>query len=317
MSFAQFPEQKTVVRLLQRSLDRGRLSHAYLFSGSPLGDLESMARTLAKTLNCLHPPLRGTAGTALECCDGCQNCCKIDEGNHADVQWLRPESKSRVITIDQIRDLMQTIYLKPLEADWKVAAIVAADRLNVQAANAFLKTLEEPPAKSIVLLLSTEPERVLETISSRCLRLTFASEGGFRLDEAQTKWLACFIEMADSEQKGLLRRYKLLSIILTKLTQMKAEIEKALSSRSPLARYKDIEPPLREKWEEELTAAIEAEYRRQRAEVLLLLEWWFRDLWLQKLGMSEHLAFPSLGGAGHAVSQRVTPKEATNNLEIL
>lgn len=317
MSFVQFQEQQTVVRLLQRSLDRGRLSHAYLFSGSPLGDLESMARTLAKTLNCLHPPVRGTTGAPLDCCDGCQICRKIDESNHADVHWLRPESKSRVITIDQIRNLMQTIYLKPLEAKWKVTAIVAADRLNVQAANAFLKTLEEPPANSIVLLLSSEPERVLETISSRCLRLTFASEGGIRLDEGQTNWLTHFGEMAASQQKGLLNRYKLLSVILTKLTQMKAEIEKALASRSPLTRHKDIEPQLREKWEDELTASIEAEYRRQRAEILLLLEWWFRDLWLQKLGTSEHLTFPWLGEAGCAVSDRITAKEAMKNLEIL
>ena len=69
---------------------------------------------------------------------------KIEGGNHADIHWIRPESKSRVITVDQMRELMQEINLKPTEAEYKVAVIVCADRLNVSAANAFLKTLEEP-----------------------------------------------------------------------------------------------------------------------------------------------------------------------------
>ena len=74
-------------------------------------------------------------------------CRKIDHETHADIHWARPESKSRVITVEQMRDLMQQIQLKPTEAEYKVTIIAGADRLNPQAANAFLKTLEEPPAK--------------------------------------------------------------------------------------------------------------------------------------------------------------------------
>src|SRR5271170_6380223 len=161
MAFKDFPEQTQGVELLQRSLARGRLGHAYLFSGDQLEELESLARTLAKTLNCQNPIKQN--GVAVDCCDECLNCRKIENGNHADIHWARPESKSRVITIDQTRDLMQQIQLKPTEAEHKVAIIVAADRLNPQAANAFLKTLEEPPAKSVLILLSTEPQRILET----------------------------------------------------------------------------------------------------------------------------------------------------------
>src|SRR5262249_7818336 len=129
MSFADFPAQQDVVTLLQRSLDRGRLGHAYLFSGPALGELEAVARTLAKALNCEQPPRRGESGLALEACDQCASCRKIDGENHPDVLWTRPESKSRVITIDQIRDLMQTVHLKPTQARFKVGIIVAADRL--------------------------------------------------------------------------------------------------------------------------------------------------------------------------------------------
>src|SRR5215831_9404682 len=109
MSFAQFPQQKQVVGLLQRSLERGRLSHAYLFSGTDLSELEGVARTLAKTLNCSQPVRRRHSAFQSDCCDQCLSCRKIDEQNHPDVQWVRPESKSRIITIDQMRELMQTI----------------------------------------------------------------------------------------------------------------------------------------------------------------------------------------------------------------
>src|ERR1019366_1241991 len=166
MSFKDFPEQVQGVELLQRSLERGRLAHAYLFTGTHVDELEGIARALAKTLNCLKPVRKN--GVAVDSCDRCVNCQKVAGDIHADVHWIRAESKSRIITVEQMRDLMQQINLKPTDAEYKVAVIVGADRLNVQAANAFLKTLEEPPARSVLILLSTEPQRLLETILSRC-----------------------------------------------------------------------------------------------------------------------------------------------------
>src|SRR5207245_4859224 len=130
--------------------------------------------------------------------------------------------KSSVITSDQMRELMQAIFLKPTEAEYKVAVIVAADRLNIQAANAFLKTLERPPAKSVLIFLRTEPQRLLETILSRCLRLNFAGEGAARFDPAQLDWLVKSSEMAAAEQKSLLGRYRLMDVLLQRLSEMKA-----------------------------------------------------------------------------------------------
>src|SRR3989449_9744430 len=202
MAFKDFPEQQDVVQLLQRSLERGRLAHAYLFCGADLAELEAVARTLAKTLDCEKPPRRGASGLALDSCDACLSCRKIDSDNHPDVLWVRPESKLRVITIDQMRELMQTIHLKPAQAALKVAVIVAADRLNVQAANAFLKTLEEPPPKSILTLLTTDPQRMLETVRSRCLRLRFVTEAEPQASAEQKTWLNEFSQMAAAEQKG-------------------------------------------------------------------------------------------------------------------
>src|SRR5437870_4412144 len=111
MAFKDFPSQSQGVQLLQRSLERGRLAHAYLFTGHQLDELEDIARTLAKTLNCQHPVKKTAA--AIDCCERCVSCRKIENGNHADVHWVRPESKSRIVTIEQIRELMREIQLKP------------------------------------------------------------------------------------------------------------------------------------------------------------------------------------------------------------
>jgi len=315
MAFKQFPRQSQGVQLLQRSLARGRLGHAYLFAGHQLEELESLARTLAKTLNCRRPVKTG--GVATDCCDDCPVCRKIDNDTHADMHWARPESKSRVVTIEQVRELMREIQLKPTEAEYKVAIITAADRLNTQAANAFLKTLEEPPAKSVLILLSTEPQRMLETILSRCLRLNFAGEAVRPLDPAQSEWLAQFGALAASEQKTLLGRYRLLDALLQKLGEIKSGVEQTLTARSPLQHYEDVEKELRERWEDELAAAIEAEYRRQRADLLLLVQWWLRDVWLSTLASGKELLnFPKIEGAD-AVARRLTPRRARENLRIL
>jgi DNA polymerase-3 subunit delta' len=325
MAFKDFAGQPQGIGLLQRSLERGRLAHAYLFSGDRLEELETLGKTLAKTLNCQNPIKKG--GAAIDCCDKCAHCQKIENLAHSDVHWARPESKSRVVTIEQIRDLMQQIYLKPAEAAFKVALIVAADRLNTAAANAFLKTLEEPPANSILILLTTEPQRILETILSRCLRLRFGGDGK-QWDPLALQWLTGFSEMAASDQKSLLGRYRLMDVLLRRLTDLKTAIESVLTERSPLQRYKDVEKNLEEKWEEELKAAIEAEYRRQRGDLLLVLQWWLRDVWLHVLGTKadvtgssgsharDLLNFPQLTGSKR-VAQRLSPKQAVENLQIM
>ena len=216
-----------------------------------------------------------------------------------------------------MRELMREIQLKPTEAEFKVAIIAGADRLNAQAANAFLKTLEEPPAKSVLILLSTEPQRILETILSRCLRLNFYGDGKRELNPAETEWLEKFGALAASEQKTLLGRYRLLDALLQKLGEIRARMEESLAARSPLEKYDEVEKDLREKWEDELAAAIEAEYRRQRADLLLLVQWWLRDVWLHSLAAGKELLnFPEIAGA-EAVARRLSPRQALENLQTL
>ena len=317
MAFKDHPQFGQGIELLQRSLDRGRLGHGYLFAGGELDDLEALARQLAKTLNCEHPSRVGQGGVTLDCCDACRSCQKIEGGNHPDVHWARPESKSRIVSVDQMRDLMQQINLKPSEAAWKVAVVVAADRLNASAANSFLKTLEEPPSRSVIILLTTEPDRILETIESRCLRLNFGGDGVKRFDAAQIEWLGRFSELAAAEQKSLLSRYRLHGLLMQQLGAVKETIEESLTARSPLEMHMDAEKNLREKWEDELKAAIESEYRRQRNEWLGLIQWWLRDVWLLTLHAGvELLSFPTLAESNR-VAGRLSQAQAMDNLRVI
>lgn len=309
MSFRDFPSEDQAVNLLQNSLRRGRLGHAYLFSGPDAEPLEEVAMTLAKTLSCTDR----TDGT--DSCDKCSPCVRIHECKHPDVFWVRPESKSRVITIDQIRDLMQMVQLKPMEARVKVGIIVAVDRLNIAAANAFLKTLEEPPAHSVLILTTTEPQQVLETILSRCLRLKFSPVGIMTPAEP---WLADFSQIAAAHPSPPLLRYKLLGILGKELAAKKEDVEARLSARSPLETYNDVDPKLREKWEDELTAAVEGEYRRTRQATLNSLQSWLRDVWLTTLSrQTEMLRYPQLAETTAAVASRMKTEAAQKNLEVL
>lgn len=316
MGFQDFPDQRQVTDLLLRSLERGRLAHGYLFSGDTLDELEPMALTLAKTLNCASPVVRSAGGPAVDSCDKCSSCRRIDAGQHPDIAVVRAESKSRIISVDQMRDLIQTLNLKPTEAGYKVGIIAGADRLNASAANAFLKTLEEPPARSILILLTTEPQRILETVISRCLRLNFAGGGG--VPKFERDWIRQLGVTAANLKHGMIGRYQLLGILLKKLGETKAEIEKVVTARSPLEQHDDIDPKLRDKWEDELSAGIEAEYRRQRSEILTGLQWWLRDVWLraEQFG-DEFLSFPELQADTNIVANRISGRDALENLQVI
>ena len=318
MALADLPAQNDSVALLRRSLQRGRLAHAYLFSGLDLGELETIARALAKTLVCEKPPKQSGSSLPIDSCDRCLSCRKVEEEIHPDVFWVRPESKLRVITIDQMRDVMQTIHLKPTQAPFKVGVIVSAERLNVHAANAFLKTLEEPPADSILILLTTEPQRMLETIISRCLRLNFSVGSAVPHNPDFMAWLEQFSNVAANEQRSLLSRYQLLSTVLNRLNETKAAVTETVSKRSPLERYQDLEPKTRERLESELDAAIEAEYRRRRTDLLAALQWWFRDVWLQALNLGgAHLSYRQLAAGTQSVARRLSAAEALGNIDAI
>ena len=301
--------------LLRRSLSRDRLAHGYLFIGDDLDSLEAGAEALAQTLNCSAPLERSPGGTPMAPCGQCPNCKRIAARNHADVTWVRPENKSRQISADQTREIVRTITLKPMQGFHKMVVFAGADRMNTAAANIFLKTLEEPPAGSVLILLTTEPSRLLETILSRCQRVSFGVRP-FRVGDEVGRWVTDFARKAAPGSTGVLARYQLLGTLLESLGAAREAIEEQLTASSPLAKYPDATPIQKEQWEDALTAAIEAEYRRRRGEYLSGLQAWLRDVWLRVCGMTgESAFFPTLESATEAVAARLQVEQAQNNLE--
>ncbi len=162
---------EAVVRL-RESLARGRLAHAYLFVGRRGVGKELLARELAKALQCRQP--------GPDPCDECPQCLKVEHDNHPDVAFVRLLEGSRggtrrsQIVIDQVREeIQQPISYKPFEGKWKVFVVADAERMTEQAQNCLLKTLEEPPPRSVLVLLAERLEPFLPTVVSRCQVVRF------------------------------------------------------------------------------------------------------------------------------------------------
>lgn len=166
LTLSEVRGQTRVVDLLQRSLLSGRLAQAYLFAGPQGCGKHTVGLALAKALNC-----QNQAGVG---CHTCDSCTKIAEGNHPDVRTLAPEGKLNRIPIDTIRkQVIPAMAMPPHEGKARVFLIEEATSMQGPAANALLKTLEEPPANTHFVLGSASPVRLLPTIRSRCQRVNF------------------------------------------------------------------------------------------------------------------------------------------------
>ena len=153
---------------LRRAMVQGRFPHAFLFVGPEGVGKRTFALEMARALLCERVP-----ETAFEPCDACPSCLQVQAGTHPDVlQVARPEDKQD-LPIKLIRDLCLDLGLKPMRGHRRVAIVDDADDLNDEAANAFLKTLEEPPPGSVLVLIGTSTEAQLDTIVSRCRVIRF------------------------------------------------------------------------------------------------------------------------------------------------
>ena len=161
--------QDRAINILLKTIQRGRLPSSYLFAGESGIGKKLAAINLAKVINCLNASNRDAEG--IDACDECPSCRKIDSGIHPDFLLLSPEGG--LIRIEEIRAIDDLLSLKAFEAIYKVVVVDDADMMNQSAANAFLKTLEEPPENSLIILISSNPDRLPDTIRSRCSRINF------------------------------------------------------------------------------------------------------------------------------------------------
>ena len=157
--------QDHIIDHFKKAIKADRLSHAYIFTGQDGVGKTLFAKEFTKTLFCRNDKN--------DSCNLCSNCIRIEKNCHPDVFYTGREAKAKFIKIEDIRNLQHSVRISPLESDYKVFTIKDADRMNEEASNCLLKTLEEPSPHTIFILIANSISTVKETIKSRCQTIRF------------------------------------------------------------------------------------------------------------------------------------------------
>ncbi|HEY7181193.1 MAG TPA: DNA polymerase III subunit delta' [Blastocatellia bacterium] len=173
MSFAKLVGNQRNKEILQRLLKNGRVNSTLIFAGPDGVGKRQFALSFAKAVNCQKAPAGAYAPVAIDSCDECSVCRRIDAGGYGDVAVIRPDGQ--FIKIAQTREMTEEVYYRPREGRQRFFIVDEADRLREEAANSLLKTLEEPPATSTIILLTARPDALLLTVRSRAQRLNFGA----------------------------------------------------------------------------------------------------------------------------------------------
>jgi len=178
MTLPALPWLHDAAQTARSAFVRGRLGHGILVHAAPGVGSAELARWVASLVLCDAEPADRPCGT-------CASCTLRIAGTHPDLQWIEREEDAKQLKVEQIRDLTQALALKSYRGGYKVAVIAEADAMNVNAANALLKTLEEPPLATLLVLCSARPSRLPPTIVSRCQHLKVARPSR----ETALRWL--------------------------------------------------------------------------------------------------------------------------------
>ncbi|MEY2493032.1 MAG: polymerase subunit delta [Verrucomicrobiota bacterium] len=259
------------LQYLQRAHKQNRLAHAYLISG-PVGSGKStVAAQLAAKLNNTTPE-------------------RVFKAQAPDVFLTEPASRSRRIVVDQIRTLERALQLQASDHRKKIAIIRDADRMQSQAANAFLKTLEEPPENSLLLLLTTLPEALPETIVSRCLSLPLQSPSEQKQSAEEAELLRLLCAAAKEKGGGIEAAYRISQAIQRLLNSIREQIkdEHAGALKSEEARYRNTTDGAwladREDYYKSLSESV---YRERRSRLIESLFLWWADILRAKVGQED------------------------------
>jgi DNA polymerase-3 subunit gamma/tau len=197
-SFDEVVGQQHVVRTLRNAVEQGKVHHAYLFVGSRGTGKTSMAKILARSLNCER------GGPTVNPCGECESCVTIAAGSSIDVIEMDAASNR---SVDDVRDLRERVAYAPTGGRWKVYILDEAHMLTKEAWNAFLKTLEEPPPNTVFVLATTESHKVMATIADRCQRFDFQRPSLEQISEVLTRVSAAEGIEAEDAAVAMIARY--------------------------------------------------------------------------------------------------------------
>ena len=294
-----FP-RTTALDYLRRAHEQNRLAHAYLISGPPGSGKQQLAADVASLVN----------GTAVG---------DVFSAKAREIFIARPESKSRRIVIEQIRDLEHALQMRAGNGRRKVAIISDADRLQPQAANAFLKTLEEPPKDSLLLLLSALPEALPETILSRCIAIPLARDGRLQASDEERK-LVALLQQATREQSWTIQfAYRLAQefqrLLRAVREDVKRETDEALKTEQ--MRYRDAtDGAWLEEREQYYKARAESFYLQRRAGLIETLFAWWSDVLRSSNGVTQR-TLPRAGEETAALASRFSTGEILKRIRCL
>jgi len=268
---------RDAVASFQNGIKSGKTAHAYVVVGAPRGEAREFA---LKALDLLYGVEPGKT---------------LNHETHPDIIWVEPQKKSRIISVEQIREVRRRMSQTAYAGGWKSCIVVGADRLGDDASNAFLKTLEEPSGKSVFFLLTGHPEALLSTVISRCRRVVIGNAHDSVRESVKLELVSILSGSVEGETISGIVPAKKLQVLLEGIKKEVAE--EVADSAGP-----DEDKETRE-------ARISARYREIRTAVLRFIMLWHRDILLCVAGADEK-CLQNREYAGHI--RRVAAAETTS-----
>lgn len=285
--------------LLESAYQRGRLGHAFIISGTRHAGVESLTTRVINLIN-RDEEVEPEGDGGVDMFDLFGEVQAVEEAPEPEAETLqelegelvrvvRPQMKSRIISVDVIRELEKSMYVRAKKGKYKVGVIVDADRMRTEAANAFLKTLEEPPNGSILFLITASPERLLATILSRCVNIPLIAENDVREElEGEQEMLTSLIKNGKIGFNSVSRALTIKSVFSAILSKRKLALSKVYDAllKEEVEHYKNTTDGnwLKDREKHYETRAL-SDYIFIRSKFIDLLILWIGDLVRIKTGV--------------------------------